>query len=428
MRQQMGAYLEVLKLTMSRFHTNNKILLKLSLFFLIIAQAPTPGIAQGTIEIDDKNTNAIVASTHSSASTASLDGNNHSGRIVIAQNSHAGHNKNNGGNVDHSKMVMAHNGPNFQTLTNKYAKRSDQRVGDKPLKTRNARKIKKGLFKMFCKLSHFNYDDPLVFDAASNPRKNGTHLHMFWGNPKANYAMTRRVQMASPSSSCNGGTKNLSAYWIPAVLDKNNNPQIPDQIHNYYKDGNIRGGKKDPKQRPEDFSKLSKIMHNPMPDGLRMLIGNATATSPQNNKHILLECSNSKNGSKEVTVPSFKEAAKKCTQGGRLQITMFFPQCWNGKDLDSRDHISHMAYPKKRKCPSSHPYPLPRLSYQIRFFNLTKAELASMPTWHLSSDGYNWAQKGGGFSLHADFVEGWKPEAKKDFVLNCLRVTRFCDN
>ncbi len=320
MRQPTGAYLEIIR--MSRFHINNKVLLKLSLFFLILAQSSMPGIAQNTIETDEKNTNAISTSIHD---TSTLDSDKKSADTVMANASHTGHNNQNhskqrnrrgGGNVDHSRMVMAHNGPNFQTLTNRYARRSDQRFGDQPLKTRNARKIKKGLFKVFCKLSHFNYDDPLVFDAASNPRRNATHLHMFWGNPRANYAMTRRLQMAAPSSSCNGGTKNLSAYWIPAILDGNNNPQIPDHFHNYYKDGNIRGGKKDPNQRPEDFSKLSKIMHNPMPDGLRMLIGDARATNSQNNKYLIIECGN-------TSVPNFKEASRRCRRGDRLQITMF---------------------------------------------------------------------------------------------------------
>lgn len=27
-----------------------------------------------------------------------------------------------------------------------------------------------------------------------------------------------------------------------------------------------------------------------------------------------------------------------------LRLELFFPSCWNGKDLDTRDHKSHMAY------------------------------------------------------------------------------------
>ena len=32
-----------------------------------------------------------------------------------------------------------------------------------------------------------------------------------------------------------------------------------------------------------------------------------------------------------------------CTDGVRFE--MMFPSCWNGKDVDSDDHTSHVAYP-----------------------------------------------------------------------------------
>lgn len=47
---------------------------------------------------------------------------------------------------------------------------------------------------------------------------------------------------------------------------------------------------------------------------------------------------------------------KNCKDGLRLQVV--FPSCWNGKDLDSPDHKSHMAYPSgvsTGSCPQSHP-------------------------------------------------------------------------
>ena len=433
-RQQILTYLKSFK--MRKLNIRSKILLSLSVFALILVQSSTPIFAKsaettdltfqgGTAisSVNDEQSSALAAESYLSteqnqqSDIDSISASSDHGEMMLANSA--------GGGSNHGHMVMASNGPNPEALTNRYVNSGNQIYGERPLKTTQGRKIKKGLFKVFCKASHFNYDDPLVFNASSNPTRNATHLHMFWGNPRANYAMTRAVQMQSPSSSCNGGTKNLSAYWVPAVLDKNNNPQIPDHFHNYYKDGEIRGGKKDRNQNINDFSKLSKVMHNPMPDGLRMLIGNAEATSLQSQKALRLECSN---GGKGEAVANFKDAAKRCKSGGRLQITMVFPQCWNGKNLDSANHISHMAYPVRRKCPSSHPYPVPRLSYQLRFNKLTNAELQSMPGWHLSSDGYNWASKGGGYSLHAAFIEGWKPAAKRDFIRNCLRETRFCDN
>ena len=47
---------------------------------------------------------------------------------------------------------------------------------------------------------------------------------------------------------------------------------------------------------------------------------------------------------------------------------MFFPSCWDGKNLDSPDHKSHMSYPNGAfndgTCPPSHPVHLISLFYE----------------------------------------------------------------
>lgn len=53
-----------------------------------------------------------------------------------------------------------------------------------------------------------------------------------------------------------------------------------------------------------------------------------------------------------------------------LRLQVFFPSCWNGKDLDSADHKSHMAYPDgvdSGKCPSTHPVRFISLFYEVMF-------------------------------------------------------------
>lgn len=47
-----------------------------------------------------------------------------------------------------------------------------------------------------------------------------------------------------------------------------------------------------------------------------------------------------------------------CPNGLRAQV--FFPSCWNVKDLDTPDHISHMSYPLSETynsgpCPADFP-------------------------------------------------------------------------
>jgi hypothetical protein len=54
-----------------------------------------------------------------------------------------------------------------------------------------------------------------------------------------------------------------------------------------------------------------------------------------------------------------------CDNGIRAEI--FFPSCWNGKDVTSADHKSHVAYPNMidgGKCPEGFPVRLPSLFYE----------------------------------------------------------------
>jgi hypothetical protein len=56
---------------------------------------------------------------------------------------------------------------------------------------------------------------------------------------------------------------------------------------------------------------------------------------------------------------------KLCTGG--IRATIIFPTCWDGKNLDSPDHRSHMAYSggaalAGASCPSTHPIRVPQAS------------------------------------------------------------------
>lgn len=45
--------------------------------------------------------------------------------------------------------------------------------------------------------------------------------------------------------------------------------------------------------------------------------------------------------------------------------------CWDGKNLDTADHMAHMSYPangtfdSRGPCPESHPVPVPQLMYEV---------------------------------------------------------------
>jgi hypothetical protein len=62
---------------------------------------------------------------------------------------------------------------------------------------------------------------------------------------------------------------------------------------------------------------------------------------------------------------------KPCPDGIRSSI--IFPTCWDGKNVDSPDHKSHVAYSASAgvgrfagsNCPASHPVRVPGVMYEI---------------------------------------------------------------
>ncbi|KAL7530937.1 hypothetical protein ACHAWF_003572 [Thalassiosira exigua] len=60
-----------------------------------------------------------------------------------------------------------------------------------------------------------------------------------------------------------------------------------------------------------------------------------------------------------------------------MELSISFPSCWDGVNLDSPDHTSHVAFPsgeeKDAPCPGSPPVRIPRLDFFIRWFNTNAA-------------------------------------------------------
>jgi hypothetical protein len=102
--------------------------------------------------------------------------------------------------------------------------------------------------------------------------------------------------------------------------------------------------------------------------------------------------------------------------GLRLQIVM--PSCWDGKNLDSADHKSHMAYPSGNdngKCPSTHPK---------RFITLFYEFLYDIKAWDNEwvNGQHPFVLSNGdptGLSMHGDFINGWHIPTLKKAIDEC---------
>lgn len=257
-----------------------------------------------------------------------------------------------------------------------------------------------GQFRTECTFSHMNYDDPIVYPG----QKDKSHLHTFFGNTGANYASTQASLETTGGSTCNGGTANRTGYWVPAIIDtKDGTPIKPDGIMIYYKTGYIRG---------DDVQ--------PFPAGLRMVSGDMKSTGPQTYQNWLCTSAAGDKQTSHAAIPA------DCPAGYTVTASINFPFCWDGVNLDSPDHKSHMSWHvwngTRSVCPATHPVELPMITENVKY----KVTEAGAPArWRLSSDNYG-TDKPGGFSLHGDWFNGWDAKVQALWVKNCLQGNKDC--
>lgn len=245
-----------------------------------------------------------------------------------------------------------------------------------------------GAMRTECSYSHMRNDDPIVFPG----QPGASHLHAFFGNKNTDAFSTPESIRNSGNSTCRGGIANRSAYWVPAVIDTATGaPVKPARGSMYYKSG--YGG-----VRPEAI--------RPFPQGLRMLAGDLKNTT-DSQPHAYWGCLERYQG-KPASIPN------NCGVGNHVLMVIQFPQCWNGKDLDSADHRSHMAYPVNGGCPSTHPVAIPEITFNISYAH----PAGGTQNWRLSSDMYDKSIPGGR-SAHGDWMDGWDASVAKTFVANC---------
>ena len=253
-----------------------------------------------------------------------------------------------------------------------------------------------GAFRTVCDFSHMASDDPIVY-----PGQPGrSHLHAFFGNTGTSANSTAESLATTGNSTCRGGIVNRTAYWVPAMIDTlNGAPVKPSASSFYYKTG--YGGI--PVKNIQAF-----------PAGLRMIAGDPMNSGPKG--PFRFKCVG---GGAEALVGS---SIQNCPAGAALWQEIFFPQCWDGVNLDSPDHKSHMAYPSGGACPATHPIALPDITFNI-IYNV--AEANAPLRWRLASDGYD-ASLPAGYSSHGDWFNGWKSDIMAAFVKNCDQAAADC--
>lgn len=243
-------------------------------------------------------------------------------------------------------------------------------------------------FNATCTYSHSASDDPIVFPGL----KGASHLHSFMGNNATSANTTPASLMQFTASSCKP-LEDHSAYWVPSLYE-NGKVVEPEQVIVYY--GSLL---------------KDKTKTVPMPQGLRMIAGDAKrqVATPQGAVNQFYCAGGPQDGKERSTDGNWPVC-----DGGTLHFTLRYPDCWDGQNLDSPNHKSHVAFGVNGACTPTHPVAIPALTFSIAYpTSGTKAG------FQLSS--------GMASSMHGDAFFAWDEMAMASRVKNCVVQVAQCN-
>ena len=241
-------------------------------------------------------------------------------------------------------------------------------------------------------------NDPIVYPGQAGL----AHMHSFFGAKGVNENTTAGTLSAATSSQCGSHYDgiDLSAYWIP-TLYKNGQQVYRDdgsiQLRSYYK----RAG-----------ADTGELVDQAWPRGLKIIAGDMHATSAQ--PEVLYFCAGTVDTGNQNKGGSVFPS---CDRDQTLVAKLTFPDCWDGKNLDSANHKSHMAYSSgaRGSCPSDHPVKLAQLTFEAWFYGVNGR----------GSD-FSWSS-GGPYSFHGDVIAMWQPRPAANLVNQCINVPFDCN-
>lgn len=214
--------------------------------------------------------------------------------------------------------------------------------------------------------------DPII-----SPGNVSAHVHQIMGGNGFDFEMDYADTQASTCTSCTVHG-DYSNYWSPVLYYQH-------QDGSFEKVDQVGGGLVYYLQRGGPNNDKLKAF----PEGFRMISGDPFKRSAGSDfasqavSYNCLDYDKSPGNPETGNFPNFN-----CPDGLRSQV--FFPSCWDGKNLDSADHKSHVAFPvdsyNNGRCPDSHPVHLISIFYEI-IWDTNKFK----DMWYGNSQPFVWA-------------------------------------
>jgi hypothetical protein len=252
-----------------------------------------------------------------------------------------------------------------------------------------------GLFTVSCAPLTVQRSDPIV-----QPGVAGTHVHSVVGGNAFKRTMDGRAAENATATSCSFSLDH-SNYWVPSLYHQNSAglwelvPWTGSAVY-YLK----RACNYDPNLNNCDGD---NAFQQAFPYGFRMVAGDPARRT---NNEALFEdqavdivCL----GGTSPEGPGFPKS--RCD---RMRAQVFFPSCWDGKNLDTPNHHDHVAYPAKGSynggvCPASHPVALFSIFFEFFFETATYTDFNRF-AWSCGD--------ATGYGFHGDFIMGWTDRDK----------------
>ncbi|MFD9629440.1 DUF1996 domain-containing protein [Streptomyces violascens] len=250
-----------------------------------------------------------------------------------------------------------------------------------------------------------NPDNVIVAPGVSN---GAHHMHDYVGN-QATDAFSSDADLARGNTSCrNQGDK--STYYWPVVRILNQGNDTDARADGGGKDKNV-GKIQTPVQATIQLtgSPVSKV--TAMPRFLRIITGDAKAfTNGNANANASWSCTGFENR-------QLKDKYPLCPQGSKVVRTFKFQSCWDGRNTDSANHRTHVAFADKRgACPAGFKA-IPQLVQRIVYDVPAKAGAFAVDSFP--------EQLHKPVTDHGDFIDVFSDQLMGKAV-NCINTGRSC--